>query len=287
MSASVALTDRQPNHTTSVHPSAPTSAQRRSRRHPMLTPSAAAFGTCARSSPPIPCAPTLDVRERSLSDSKHRNIRRAVSDGALFDRPSNDVPDDHRELQVPDGTRLDVATSALQKSIRRGEEADAAYWALQIERRYPWHLWRRLAIIACEDVGLGEPRAIVVVESCRSAYAQHLLGPERRKSGSGASRGRPDGDLLVFPVLFMCRANKNREADHLKNAVEMLRQEGWRPPVGDHVLDVHTAEGRKRYEQTPHREIERLWYSEWSKVENEVGPHDWRDWHLRRLEGES
>jgi replication-associated recombination protein RarA len=200
----------------------------------------------------------------------------SVADERLF----ASEPERH-SLTTPDGTSLDVVTSALQKAIRRGEEAEATYWALQLERAYPWHLWRRLAVIAVEDIGLGNPNAIVVVQACRDAYVEHGLGPERRKNGG--SRGRPDGDLVIFPVLLMCRSAKNREADHLKVAVDAMRADGWRPEIGDHVLDIHTAVGKERYAALSDEEIERLWFTEWSKVSKEVGPYDWRDWHWRRL----
>ena len=56
------------------------------------------------------------------------------------------------ELPVlPDGTEYDVAVSALIKTLRRGLELDATYWASQLLVRYPWKTWRVLEVFAAES----------------------------------------------------------------------------------------------------------------------------------------
>ena len=71
---------------------------------------------------------------------------------------------------TPNGYNPYSVLSALQKSIRRGIEYDAFWWAheLVINDQSP-HAWNRLEVIACEDIGMGNPNAITLVHSCREA----------------------------------------------------------------------------------------------------------------------
>ncbi len=56
------------------------------------------------------------------------------------------------ELMTPGGYPLLEVASALIKAVRRGHEPESLYWALELES-YPHFLFKRLAILACEDVG--------------------------------------------------------------------------------------------------------------------------------------
>lgn len=166
------------------------------------------------------------------------------------------------DLRVPDGRSLAVTTSALIKSLRRGREAEALYFAAQMERKFWRYVWRRLAIFAAEGVGLADLDAIVRVQALAAAYAdarQH-------------SRRPPDGNLLALAVLLLARSPKNREADGLKNCVDGLTKAGWRPEVPDEALDGHTPEGRERFDPEA-REVH--WLTVGSVVVPDVGPKDW------------
>ena len=56
--------------------------------------------------------------------------------------------------------------SALQKSIRRGLEEDALFWATELYLSgYEIQAWRRLCIIASEDIGLANPPAFTEVRN--------------------------------------------------------------------------------------------------------------------------
>jgi hypothetical protein len=176
------------------------------------------------------------------------------------------------EQTVPDGTPLNEAVSILIKELRRGRELEALYWARQIEGSYHKYVWRRLAIFAAEDVGLGNPLAVVIVQSLAMAY-----DTEKRDS----SRGKPDGNLITMAVMVLARSMKNREIDHLKNVEHSLTKHGWKPDVPDYAIDAHTRRGRDVYTDPGERDV--LWFTEWSKVIPETGPYDARLWHLRRL----
>ena len=56
----------------------------------------------------------------------------------------------------PEPLTIDVrlASSALQKAVRRDNEAEALACTRLLVDRDPQRLWRRLAVIAMEDVGV-------------------------------------------------------------------------------------------------------------------------------------
>ena len=60
----------------------------------------------------------------------------------------------------------DVA-SALQKSIRRGLERPSAPLGLGAQAGYGAYTWRRLQVIASEDVGLADATAVLLVTQSR------------------------------------------------------------------------------------------------------------------------
>lgn len=177
------------------------------------------------------------------------------------------------EAQCPDGTPLNEAVSILIKELRRGRELQALYWARQIESGgFYKYVWRRLAIFAAEDVGLGNPLGIVVVQSLQNAYMT---------ARSDSSKSTPDGNLITMAVMVLARSEKNRECDHLKNVEHSMVKHGWRPEVPEYAIDAHTRRGREVFTDPAERDL--LWFTEWSKVEPEVGPLDYRLWHWRRL----
>jgi hypothetical protein len=183
------------------------------------------------------------------------------------------VADDYERL-VPNGKTLKEAVSVIIKELRRGKEAEALYWARQMEGGgFYKYLWRRLCIFAAEDVGLGNPMAIVIVNSCRMAYIE-------AKAESG--RSTPDGNLIAMAVLVLCRSTKNREVDNLKNVVnDLVKQAHWEPSIPEYAHDMHTKEGRERLGDR--KSQLRHWALESSHVEPEVGPFDGRLWHLRNF----
>jgi replication-associated recombination protein RarA len=158
------------------------------------------------------------------------------------------------------GHRMDEAASALQKEIRRGNEPAALYWACELASRYPWKTWRRLVVIACEDVGLADPMAIVVVEALRSSYCWAAEG----------GRGRPGwNQLMGMAVMYLARAPKSRTVDLATwGTQEYVRIVA--PP--DYAVDMHTARGKQRGRGIAH------FLAEGGRLEGEVdvGGTDWR-----------
>jgi replication-associated recombination protein RarA len=122
--------------------------------------------------------------------------------------------------------------SALQKSIRRGHEEYAMFWALELCPKYSKALWLRLRIITNEDVGAANIMAVVVIESLHRQYIDF--------AGRDGSRRL----VLANAILYLCRSTKSRESDHFQCCINQRRlQQNWRLEIPDFALDKHTARG--------------------------------------------
>lgn len=66
------------------------------------------------------------------------------------------------------GLRSDEVRSALHKYVRQGNVEQSIRCALELARTDPDHdaeMWRRLQVLAAEDIGMGTPEAITVVRA--------------------------------------------------------------------------------------------------------------------------
>lgn len=190
------------------------------------------------------------------------------------------------ELKTKNGYRLDEVVSALQKSIRRGQEEKAAFWAYEMfEGGYIKYLWRRLSVIALEDVGIADPFAAVLVNS----LAQ-----------SSERINQKDKVEVLHPglaVMYLCRAKKSREVDYWLEIVEHKRKLGQRLELEEHELDSHTDEGRTRLRKEAREQgesYERLvdleFYYQGALLSNPISVKSdkWKKkvWELRKLDKE-
>lgn len=143
------------------------------------------------------------------------------------------------DLRSPSGYPLDEVTSALQKCIRRGLEREALYWASELHLAgYGQYLWKRLRIIASEDVGLADPHLPATI------YALHQNWSSLRKEEKDRPPDQSDSTLfVVHAVLLLARAAKSRIVDHALYAV--YRGDRPRLQVPDWALDCHTRRGRQ------------------------------------------
>ncbi len=169
------------------------------------------------------------------------------------------------ELRLIGEYSFDEVTSAMQKMIRRNKEHDACWWAYVLhDSGYYKYVWRRLMIIASEDVGNANPMAVVIVNALRQNY-EATIDSKTRLSGNGA--------LFIFQaVMYLCSSEKLREVDTLANLVIKEFKEGKRLEIPEVAIDVHTARGKQihgRWEQgTDEEKTERAkkWYEIWSYV---------------------
>ena len=137
------------------------------------------------------------------------------------------------EVFTASGYRYDETISALQKTIRRGDEVSAMYWAIELEGEFHNELWSRLEVISHEDIGITSMDVIMFVITCKTQYL------EFHDRGSGSRRL-----MLSNAILAMCRAEKTRVADHF-NISSYRRTTEDRRDIPDFAKDVHTRSGEK------------------------------------------
>lgn len=144
----------------------------------------------------------------------------------------------HQAAHIPPTIRgyefMEVA-SALQKSIRRGLEEEALYWAAELDRSgYDQYVWKRLLMITSEDVGLAEPTMPATIRSLYDTWLETRKRKDERK---------PERMFLVHAVLLLSRAKKSRICDHAKMWSYSDHVEHREIP--DYALDKHTRRGKQ------------------------------------------
>jgi replication-associated recombination protein RarA len=158
---------------------------------------------------------------------------------------------------------FDEVASAFIKTLRRGLESEAAWWAWELlDSGMGNYVFKRLATLAVEDVGMSNPNLIVQVNALWQAWLQI------KKS----AQGEPDRDLVAMGVLLCCRSSKGHEVDDLKNCLwyRLQLDPDYRPEIPDYALDCHTQRGRKMGRGDQH------WYEEARKLDREVQTGDGR-----------
>lgn len=144
--------------------------------------------------------------------------------------------------------------SALQKDIRRGNEYEAMFWAVELESFNPRMLWNRLTTISSEDVGPANLMMPVIIETLKKQYF------EARDKSSDSCRL-----FLANAVVILARSRKSRIADDLLNTVYAeIQHENKKPPIPDYALDMHTLAGKKMGRGIEH------FFSEGAKLSNEA-----------------
>ena len=174
------------------------------------------------------------------------------------------------KIDVIGGYEFSEVASSLQKCLRRGYEYEASFWVFILhESSYYKYAWKRLLVVASEDVGNGSPEIVQLVHSLQQNYHYCITSVNRGKN-----------DALVFllqAVMAICRAEKSREADSLANLIRTRYEQGERLEVQSYALDMHTKRGREIHGEwtagTADDIVERhrKWYDVFSKVKPDVG----------------
>ncbi|XP_063838547.1 ATPase WRNIP1-like [Ostrinia nubilalis] len=120
--------------------------------------------------------------------------------------------------------------SALHKSIRASDDNAALYWITRALSggEDPLYIARRLIRMACEDIGLADPNALVEAVACLQG-CQNI--------------GMPECDvLLVQCAVRLARAEKSREVYCAMKQCQRFIQEtkGPLPPVPLHLRNAPT-----------------------------------------------
>ena len=135
------------------------------------------------------------------------------------------------------GVPADELVAGLQKSIRRADAEIAiniAYEMYISSELFEEKLWRRLTIIAIEDIGFGDPYAICVINQLDEARKQFRY---------------TDGDrplFFVYAIRYLCAQPKERSTDDIRKLTVKKFAQGYIPEVPDYAFDVHTAKGRAK-----------------------------------------
>lgn len=120
--------------------------------------------------------------------------------------------------------------SALQKSIRRGLEEDALFWATELYlSNYANHAWGRFLVISSEDVGVADSSVFSLIYQLHAHWKIHQEESSARLH-------------FIHAVLALVRAPKSRIVDHA--LIVYLEGPREKRPVPDYALDKHTSRGR-------------------------------------------
>lgn len=186
-------------------------------------------------------------------------------------------PDQHEDIWsravTVNGFRVDEIRSVLQKSIRRGlvEEAVLAAWEL-FRTGPPTEelLWRRLEVIAVEDVGLGLPEAPMLLEAMNEQRVRQTVDVDRFMYSAHAVR-------------LLATAKKDRTTMELVFWAKTVTERGERQvEVQDFHVDHHTRRGVQMG-----RDSRFWWESGGFRLENQVDPagSPWSDYVRAALGG--
>lgn len=140
------------------------------------------------------------------------------------------------ESKTISGFTADEVPSMLQKAIRRGLEEDAIDAAYELYRTSPELedlMWRRLIMIAMEDIGFGDLKSAPIV------YAYY-------KAKDLYDRESADRQLpFVQMIRYLCRCQKERSSSYYQNIQELKLENGYKFEIPDYALDKHTERGRQ------------------------------------------
>jgi hypothetical protein len=138
-----------------------------------------------------------------------------------------------------------IVSSLLQKSIRRGETEIARCSALTLFKHRGSSIWRRLIVIAIEDVGIG---SLDVVTTTVAA------------AGDSAWRKNHGGDLklAVYLAGLLAEAPKDRSADYLCDAKDHPRLANFWRAIETTSLELRLSHVRDQALGLPLRAVAAL-----------------------------
>jgi replication-associated recombination protein RarA len=156
----------------------------------------------------------------------------------------------------------------LQKEIRRSNVDNAvlaAYEMLATSPEVAEHMWRRLKLIAVEDVGMAEPMAPVLLSVLHDNFH--------------AASGGEKTMMAVHAVRVLALAKKDRtSSEHADLMVQKVESGEAVVQVPDYALCVHTKAG-----QEMGRDLIQ-WWQNGAKVDPELqsADHKYRDELIER-----
>ncbi|MFZ0736958.1 MAG: hypothetical protein WAM96_07675 [Candidatus Acidiferrales bacterium] len=140
-----------------------------------------------------------------------------------------DDPGESQAAITANGHDYFEALSALQKSVRRGLEEDALYWANELYQFNATALWNRLKVFASEEIALASPGTVLLI---RALY-ENCQG----QKNPGESRL-----FLAHAVCALCRAKKNATV----HCAAIIMRDLPKREIPDYALDKHTKRGKTK-----------------------------------------
>lgn len=135
------------------------------------------------------------------------------------------------------GYQADELREGLHKTIRRNKEQLAIRIAFEMyitSEQLEDMLWRRLAIMSVEDVGLGDPSAPVVVDTLERMRKLHPYNDIDRAS------------YFAQAIRYLCRSKKDLSVGIVMGIVRKEFERGILPEIPEEAYDMHCRKGRER-----------------------------------------
>jgi replication-associated recombination protein RarA len=173
--------------------------------------------------------------------------------------PGHHTEDPYSQITSPHGIPVDELVSVLQKEIRRSRIDNAVLAAYEMFITSPdvaQHLWRRLRIIAVEDVGLGLPIGPVLIDVLHRNF----------NDAQGA-----DWMMACHAVRVLASAPKDRtSSEHADWVVTKVALGEALVDVPDYARCVHTRAGQELGRGLTQ------WWSNGAQVRHELASADHR-----------
>jgi len=117
------------------------------------------------------------------------------------------------------------------------KEEETMFWAIELYKsNYVKYVWKRMIIMASEDVGLAEDNLISQIMALKSSF-DYLV--------SLKDKHHPQVLPFIQALLMMARAKKSRYVD-LSYSVYWHKHHAYKSkhPIPDYALDMHTRRGK-------------------------------------------
>lgn len=122
-------------------------------------------------------------------------------------------------------------SSAFQKSIRRNNQKEAIFFGMELYcSGYSSYTWKRLLIIASEDVGTADSNSAILINTL---YENFKIIAEKDMEEASLP--------FIHAIVHLCEAEKTRIIDKWKM---WALKSNYKPEIPDYALDVHTRRGK-------------------------------------------
>jgi hypothetical protein len=109
----------------------------------------------------------------------------------------------------------------------------AMFYAYELFPKYHKYFWRRLGIIACEELAWDDP-GIQIIDACRNAYYFEM---------ENKSKGMVDMHYVAKAILYLSRQQKSREVNDyfatVHHLADDMHKRGEKLPFAEYVIDGH------------------------------------------------